>query len=226
VSPGEFVCVFCFFCCQIHYLTCLCVVAFSQEGVRALGNWNPTTQESTYSSKLPMRKIRAMGGFMQNAGLHFNPRTAVDPPAELLAMVFPWVDDTLASVVAYEQTKQDVKGTATGFLKLLVQLKRVLLQDTACYLLKHGEMCENHLFFQHDVFRTTLFIEFVKQMEEELNGSEKESPMKATIESVLPGVQAQFTNLHRDLVEVRRVLDNIYDGPKDSGGITGTLFVG
>jgi Centromere DNA-binding protein complex CBF3 subunit, domain 2 len=36
------------------------MLEFSQDELRILGNWDPKTQESMYSSKLPMAPIRAM----------------------------------------------------------------------------------------------------------------------------------------------------------------------
>ena len=48
----------------------------TQDEIRVMGNWNPNTQESTYSSKLPMKAIQTMGGFDQatGSGMHYNPK--------------------------------------------------------------------------------------------------------------------------------------------------------
>jgi Centromere DNA-binding protein complex CBF3 subunit, domain 2 len=104
-----------------------------------------------------MREIRAMAGFVASSGMHYNPRVAVRPPVELAQMVFPWVDDMLEKVTEHEQRTNEVKGTATNFLKLLLQLRQVVLQDTACYFLYEPEMVADHLYFQHPIFETPQF---------------------------------------------------------------------
>ena len=62
-------------------------------------------------------------------------------------------------------------------------------------------------------------------MEVALEQAEVENPIKATVESVLPGVQLQFTNLHKEVMGCKRVLDDLYDAPKVTTvlPITGTL---
>jgi Centromere DNA-binding protein complex CBF3 subunit, domain 2 len=215
---------------------CVCVCVFliqmldslslfslnKQEGIRALGNWNPTTQESTYSSKLPMREIRAMAGFVQSQGMHFNPRSVVVPPPELATLVFPWVDSTLETVREYEKENNVSKGTATAFLKLLLELRMVVLQDAAVYFLQHEDMVTDHLYFRCRIFQTELFKNYVEVMREALVTAEAENPIKATVESVLPGVQQQITNMHNDIIKVRRLMDEKRDQPAIVAGITGT----
>jgi hypothetical protein len=46
--------------------------------IQQLGNWDPSTQQARYSTKLPMRPIRAIAGFQDAGGMHYNPRTVVD----------------------------------------------------------------------------------------------------------------------------------------------------
>ena len=104
-----------------------------------------------------MTEIRAMGGFHESGGMHYNPRVALAPPPELIRMVFPWVDETLQYVEQHEKDKDEFKGTATNFLKLLLELRVVFIQDAACYLIDHPKMCDDHLFFKHHIFQTELF---------------------------------------------------------------------
>jgi hypothetical protein len=51
--------------------------------IHQLGNWNPSVQDSNYSTKLPMRPIRKLAGFVHANGMHYNPRTMVEVPEEL-----------------------------------------------------------------------------------------------------------------------------------------------
>jgi HEPN domain-containing protein len=74
-----------------------------QDIIRLLGNWDPSTQESSYSTKLPMKAVRAANGFVLAEGMHFNARTVVEGPAfERLKMKTPfsWAHD---AVVFFEQ---------------------------------------------------------------------------------------------------------------------------
>jgi hypothetical protein len=58
-------------------------------------------------------------------------------------------------------------------------------------------------------------------MYDALKVAEEENPIKATVESVLPGVHLQFSNLHREVVQVKELLGGLVDSP--DRGITGTL---
>jgi len=68
------------------------------EEIRLLGNWDPKTQETTYSTKLPMKAVRASNGFYHANGMHFNPRTVIGGPEfERLKKKTPfaWADDAV-----------------------------------------------------------------------------------------------------------------------------------
>jgi hypothetical protein len=107
--------------------------------IQQLGNWNPSTQEAAYSTKLPMRPIRALGGFQDAGGMHYNPRTVVEPPESLKSMIFPFADRCLEDV--RQKTKDDGKDryTAEHFLRLLIDLRVIILQDAAAMLVVDGE---------------------------------------------------------------------------------------
>jgi Centromere DNA-binding protein complex CBF3 subunit, domain 2 len=105
-----------------------------------------------------MKEIRAMGGFVAANGMHYNPRVAVMPSEDLTRFIYPWVDECLEEVLQFERSTGESKGTGTGFLKLLMKLRVVVLQDAAVYLIEHQDMCTNHLFFKHHVFQTAEFM--------------------------------------------------------------------
>jgi hypothetical protein len=123
-----------------------------QEDIRTLGNWNPSTQEKSYSSKLPMKAIRTMAGFTASDRMHYNPRVSVEPPLALRAMVFPWVEDSLKAVM--EKTAEDGvdRYTAVCFLKLMQDLRNVVLQDAAAMVVKYPDR-RRHALFRIGVFR-------------------------------------------------------------------------
>ena len=90
--------------------------------IRLLGNWDPSTQEKAYSAKVPMGIIRKKAWFRDHDGTHYNPRTSLDPPPELLRQVFPFADACLQELQDYETEFNERKPTATEFLKLLLEL--------------------------------------------------------------------------------------------------------
>ena len=57
------------------------------EDLRVLGNWNPNTQETLYSTKLPMKIIQSRAGFRRANGLHYNPCVTLIPQDELLRQI-------------------------------------------------------------------------------------------------------------------------------------------
>jgi hypothetical protein len=133
--------------------------------IQSLGNWNPSTQEKFYSTKLPMRPIRALGGFQDAGGMHYNPRTVVEPPESLKSMIFPFADRSLREV--REKSKVDGKDryTAEHFLRLLIDLRAIVLQDAAAIVIAHGERQQHALFrlpvFQQPEFNVSTGVQFV-----------------------------------------------------------------
>jgi hypothetical protein len=49
----------------------------------------------------------------------------------------------------------------------------------------------------------------VEEMKKALVEGEANSPMKATVESVLPGVHQQFSNLHTEIIKVKAGIDDV-----------------
>jgi Centromere DNA-binding protein complex CBF3 subunit, domain 2 len=129
----------------------------SQDEIRIMGNWDPKTQESTYSAKLPMKAIRTMGGFNEGSGMHYNPRTSVEVPETLAKMVFPWLEESMNQITAYETIHKVRKDTARCFLNYMSQLRRVVIQDAAAIYVKHRERWECCLLAELGVFRTIEF---------------------------------------------------------------------
>jgi hypothetical protein len=114
--------------------------------IQQVGNWNPSTQEKFYATRLPMRLIMALGSFQDAGGMHYNPRTVVEPPQSLKSMIFPFTDRCLEEV--RQKTKVDCKDiyTAEHFLRLLIDLRTIILQDAAAIVIAHGEQQQHALF--------------------------------------------------------------------------------
>lgn len=106
--------------------------------IRRLGNWNPSIQDASYSTKLPMKPIRRLAGFATGNGLHYNKRTVVQPSQELQQMtpIGKWVFSGLQQV--YEANTQGAgKYTAQNFLEFMKEINIVFLQDMAVIANEH-----------------------------------------------------------------------------------------
>ena len=62
----------------------------NSDEIRLLGNWEPKIQEMSYSTKLPMAAICAMGGFETSQGMHYNPHTIVTEGLDVLKQLLPF----------------------------------------------------------------------------------------------------------------------------------------
>jgi hypothetical protein len=107
--------------------------------IHQLGNWNPPMQDSSYSTKLPMKPIRKLVG---SYGMHNNPL------------------DAFKNIECAVSEQGLPKFTAFNVLKfMVVELNKVFLQDTATMMLKHPERICNPLFrlevFQSDEFQVS-----------------------------------------------------------------------
>ena len=132
------------------------------DGSRVLGNWNPTIQEKCYSTKLPMKTLRLMGGFVDSNGMHFNIRVTVEPPQDLRDKVFPFVKEGKKKIDdAQEKLPKDEPIrwlTARCFLEMMDHLADVVLQDVA-FIFAFHEKRRGHAMFMHmPLFRSTAFL--------------------------------------------------------------------
>ncbi|KAI9278958.1 hypothetical protein BDA99DRAFT_531686 [Phascolomyces articulosus] len=101
-----------------------------------------------------MRALRTLAGFTAEASQFYLSHVAVIPPPELRRKVFNWID-------AWRQRLDngDVEQSsfaADGFLKLLEQLRVVLLQDSVLM----RERFPYHCLWQDSLFQDELYLEF------------------------------------------------------------------
>ena len=198
---------------------------FTQDDIRILGNWQPTTQESTYSTQLPMAPMRCIAGFKEGNGMHYNPRTQVVVPEELSSAVFPWLEEALSTLEAFEFRTSSTRPTAKEFLNLCKQLSDVVIQDVAVMKLLYNDRCQHSLLMAHGLFQTDAFLLFMEEMKKALRDGEANDPTKATVESVLPGVHQQFANLNHEMNRMRVSLEALKE-LSSSEGVTGMFCWG
>ena len=123
------------------------------------GNWDPKTQESRYSTKIPTAALRVIAGFEPDE-IHWNPRTALEPPESLKIQVFPWIEEALESVFAAVEEDDKDRSTVIATLRFWQKLRTVILQDAAAMMALHPE-CRDHALwripvFQHPDFEVSL----------------------------------------------------------------------
>jgi hypothetical protein len=200
------------------------------DAIRQLGNWNPSMQDSCYSTKLPMRPIRKLAGFVNANGMHYNPRTMVEVPEELarLTPIGGWAIDAFRNIGAAVSEQGLPKFTAYNVLKFLVELNWVFLQDAAAMMINHPERVCNPLFrlevFQLDQFLvsrddSTVFLfhllsclltYLVKTFRNCISlaiADTGESPLDAKLEAVLPGVHHRLVANQREVVSLRNLVE-------------------
>ena len=149
-----------------------------KEELRNLGNWDPTTQEKFYSTKLPMRILRSKAGFTKANGMVYNPRVAVEPPESLACQVFPWVDPALDVLEAATEMDEKDRRTAFAFLSFMKELRTVVLQDAAVML--DDPVRSRHAVFQLPVFQTDEFKDYCVTMRNSL--AQTENPLDASVD--------------------------------------------
>jgi hypothetical protein len=121
------------------------MLEIESEEIRRLGNWNPSMQDSCYSTKLPMKPIRRLAGFTTSGGLHYNPRTVVSVPMSLqeATPIGQWVFNARNKVKAANAMGGQLY-TAQNFLEFLIELNIVFLQDIATITIEHPSRLNNH----------------------------------------------------------------------------------
>ena len=130
-----------------------------QDGIRQLGNWNPSIQDVSYSTKLPMGPIRHAAGFIKANGLYHNPRCVlnVEDTRLLEATPFGHFQTALTYVRQSVANSSDDGGnmspkwTALQFLDFMVRLNHVFLQDAAAIMVLHPDRAV------HPIFRLPCF---------------------------------------------------------------------
>jgi Centromere DNA-binding protein complex CBF3 subunit, domain 2 len=125
--------------------------------INQMGQWSEGVQDQSYSAKLPMPAIRKLAGFVGKTRCYFNTRTAVDPPNELLLQtpIGKWV---YAAYEAVTETAEPGKHmTAISFLRFLIELNKIFLQDAAAMNALHEDRQSHALFRKMPCFLSQEF---------------------------------------------------------------------
>jgi hypothetical protein len=202
------------------------VLEVEREDIKNLGNWSPSTQEASYSTKLPMRAVRAASGFVVADGMHYNPRTVVKGPEfERLKKLTPLAWAQKAVVFFDDRFKKNIGDnhfTAYQFVKFMAQLNTIFLQDAAAMLVKYPERSACAMFqmpvFKSDDWPVSIFCvcfiyilfyvltlsflllqRYLALMRTSLETLEAVNPLDCNLEAVLPGVHTRLSTLQAEL---------------------------
>ena len=128
------------------------------EQIGHAGRWgNRGQMEGCYLTNLPMIFMRRMAGHPEQQGCFEIQRDTIQPPAELMSMIWPeldkWSPEALVEV-------DDL--AAEGFCELLRHLRVVILQDSVAL----REAFPAHPIWDHPVFHHAAYQSFAAQMKE------------------------------------------------------------
>ena len=155
---------------------------------RALGNWITDVFGEFYSSKLPLAAMRVMAGFDKRLGMHHNPRTTFygqEKHKALVRMIFPWIE------TVQENVDLSDCPTARAFINFLINLRWVILQDSAVLI---GIKKQSHFIINNmkHIFESELFKDYTQQMIQHLVSSKNTDPNAMDIDRILPGVNEKL----------------------------------
>lgn len=73
-------------------------------------------------------------------------------------MIFPWIEVELGKVLRNSESGSTHHVTALCFLKYMLNLRHVILQDAATMIVLHPERCAHPIFSCHKVFKEAQFM--------------------------------------------------------------------
>ncbi|CAB9528452.1 Transcriptional activator of glycolytic enzymes [Seminavis robusta] len=177
------------------------------ELIRQMGQWAAGVFDTSYSTKLPMEAIRALAGFFGGKdSAYFLSRSTVQPKKELLVQtpIGRWVSAAYEAVCAAD--KKNEHPPVRLFLKFLMDLNEVFLQDAAAMLILHPERKDHPIFTDLDCFLGAEFKAFQEEMRVALETAQ--DPADADLQRVLPGVHQWHSANNAEVRQVSRKLDS------------------
>ncbi|KAL3258479.1 hypothetical protein ABHI18_006016 [Aspergillus niger] len=183
----------------------------SENQIRRAGHWNNDALTNCYLTHLPRKFIRAMAGFEPSTrGNYYLPRAQIQPPESLTHALWPWVDEWLDWFESYgdasrqnekesdsetekvnEDDRQDM--AAQGFLRLLVQLRIILLQDSVMF----REQFPLHPIWSDPIFLRDDYEAFATEVKQSIR--DVEEPEEVRLRQALPALAERLNHVRQDL---------------------------
>jgi Centromere DNA-binding protein complex CBF3 subunit, domain 2/Transcriptional activator of glycolytic enzymes len=172
----------------------------SEDQIRRAGRWNHDALSGCYLSHIPRDFVRSTAGFASGGqGDYFVPRAMVQPPLSLVEALWPWVDqwlgwfhgnlpspDAAVDEEEYDDDKCDKAGQ--GFLRLLMQLRLVFLQDSVPLRREFPF----HPLWADPIFERQDYQEFAEEVELAM-AEQDDEPQDALIRRALPVLADRMT---------------------------------
>jgi hypothetical protein len=111
--------------------------------------------------------------FVRLSDVDLTVKLLVEPPAELVSSIFPWIEEERNALKARRDAVGNaaVDNTLTSFLELLTRLRRIILQDAACLCSKYPGCA----FFNYPPFNTPQFSAFTTSAVAAIENAEQEA---------------------------------------------------
>jgi hypothetical protein len=183
------------------------------EGIKRMGQWNPSIFDASYSSKLPMGPIRKLAGFASDSKCYFNTRTIIDPPEELLVEtpIGGWAYNAFNNLL--NETQGMSHHTALSVLKFLTELNKVFLQDAAAMIIKFPERVD-HAMYQHiPVLQTDAFKAYTETMRDAIET--ESNPHDERLDIAIPGIRQMHAETDRKINTTLAELRDLKEGQND-----------
>ncbi|GAA5970603.1 hypothetical protein JCM11641_007367 [Rhodosporidiobolus odoratus] len=183
------------------------------------GRWNVDAVDRCYLTGLAREVIRVHAGFDARGGMYFL-RRDIEVPEELLRQVFPEADKWLCRVEEGDRALPTL--SAINFLKLLIRLRPVIIQDAACIRATYP----THPIFLHPLFSSPAFLAFEQHMKQHL--STVQDPFALELERVLPlltkHIDTGFDHQRQQLLQLVNIVSTLSEKVEKSGSSSHNLL--
>ena len=183
------------------------------QAIEALGNWNTTVYNQSYSLNLPWEALRAAAGFRKEKGFYWIPRAHLDVPEELKNKVFPNIYRAKQCFLLLPREVQFRLPMARKFLRVMDHLAGVFVQDI-CQIRYEGRIV--HQLYQDPFFQDPLFVEYEKKFIEsyKVSSDPRNDPTLDPIKRAAPLMGHHLGDLkaftYQGFNHIHRRMDNLH----------------
>lgn len=173
----------------------------SLDHIRRVGKWDAGAMEASYLTNLPRAAISIIHGFPEQKGCYWLPRACITPSTSLQRKIFPDVEMWQQKM---ENGEAEETLCGTGFLKMLQEMRTVILQD-AVLLREHNP---GNVLFNHPIFQSDEFKEFAAESMHAMRTTE--TPLNVRAQEVMPHFQEQLKAISSAMNENSRKIDSLH----------------
>jgi hypothetical protein len=188
-----------------------------ENSIRRAGHWNQDAMSNCYLTALPRDFLRTMAGFKpEDHQNYYLPRATISPPESLVRALWPWIDAWLIWFQQEDACTEDIDPilnlpplpplvqagiqqvdtndlAAQGFLKLLQQLRTVILQDAVFLQIE----VPSHSMWKHPLFQRSDYKQFAQELLQSVHTIE--TPYEIQLQQSMPAIADRITNTEHNL---------------------------